>query len=375
MIGPGPGGDQEVLGKHLPGFLDEIQRLSLAELEHESAPGIPVFKRCGGPGLLVPERLGGRGLNVIEAMRLQRAIGRYAPSVAVATTMHQFSVATLAELSAANDGMEWLVLEAIGRQNLLVASGFAEGDPAGQVLRPSVKVEPGVGGYVISGVKKPCSLSRSMDMITVSMLIGSGSDERIAVALISARDPGVTVKPFWTSPTLAATETGEVILSGVKVPPTVVSAAGAPEDLDDIQIRGYLWFELLICAAYLGIASALVWRAVQSGRGDPVRRVAAVAELEAGMAALEGIGHRFMAGEPGPDLLAHALLVRYCVEDHIIRATDLGMMMAGVLDFALAPDTALLLASARALSWHPPSRRRGEPVLSSYLAGEPLSAF
>lgn len=375
MIAPRPDTDEQVLRKYLPGFVDEIETLSLARLEDASSPGIAVFKRCGGPGLLVPEQLGGRGLSVIEAMRLQRAIGRYAPSVAVATTMHQFSVATLAELNAAGDGMEWLVLEAIARQNLLVASGFAEGDPAGQVLRPSVKVEPGIGGYVISGVKKPCSLSRSMDMITVSMLIGSGADEQIAVALVSARDPGVTVKPFWTSPTLTATETGEVVLSGVKVPPTVVSAAGAPEDLDDIQIRGYLWFELLICAAYLGIASALVWRAVAAGRGDESRRVAAVTELETGMAALEGVGHRFMAGEAGPDLLALALLVRYGVEDHIIRATDLGMLMAGVLDFALAPDTALLLASARALSWHPPSRRRGEPVLSGYLAGNPLSAF
>jgi alkylation response protein AidB-like acyl-CoA dehydrogenase len=308
-------------------------------------------------------------------MRLQRAIGRHAPSVAVATTMHQFSVATLAELCAAGDGMEWLVLEAIGRQNLLVASGFAEGDPAGQILRPSVKVEQGTGGYLISGVKKPCSLSRSMDMITVSMLIGSGDQEQIAVALVSARDPGVTVKPFWTSPTLIATETGEVRLTGVKVPPTVVSAAGAPEDLDDIQIRGYLWFELLISAAYLGIAGALVWRAVQAGRGDDSRRVSAVAELEAGIAALEGIGHRFKAGEAGPDVLASALLVRYAVEDHVIRATDLAMLITGVMDFALAHDAALLLASARALSWHPPSRRRGEPVLSRYLAGEPLSAF
>jgi alkylation response protein AidB-like acyl-CoA dehydrogenase len=375
VIAPRPDTDQEVLRKYLPGFLDEIETLSLGELEDASSPGIAAFKRCGGPGLLVPERFGGRGLNVIEAMRLQRAIGRYAPSVAVATTMHQFSVATLAELCAVGDGMEWLVLEAIGRQNLLVASGFAEGDPAGQVLRPSVQVERSTGGYVISGVKKPCSLSRSMDMITVSMLIGSGGDEQIAVALISARDPGMTVKPFWTSPVLAATETGEVLLSRVKVPQTVVSAAGAPEDLDDIQIRGYLWFELLICAAYLGIAGALVWRAVQAGRGDDQRRVTAVAELEAGIAALEGIGHRFMAGESGPDLLALALLVRYGVEDHVIRATDLAMLMTGVLDFALAPDPALLLASARALSWHPPSRRRGEPVLSSYLAGNPLSAF
>ena len=63
------------------------------------------------------------------AIRVQRAIGSRSPSLAVATTMHHFSLATLVEMAAAPNGAgtEWLVLEGVARQKLYVASGFAEG--------------------------------------------------------------------------------------------------------------------------------------------------------------------------------------------------------------------------------------------------------
>jgi hypothetical protein len=53
-----------------------------------------------------------------------------APSLAVATTMHHFTIATLLEINPENRGLEGEhLLESVARGNLYVASGFAESQP------------------------------------------------------------------------------------------------------------------------------------------------------------------------------------------------------------------------------------------------------
>ncbi|MFT4034270.1 MAG: acyl-CoA dehydrogenase family protein [Patulibacter sp.] len=291
--------------------------------------------------------------------------------------MHQFTIATLVEVTKLRSGMEWLVIESVARQNLLVASGFAEGSGGGHVLRPTMKVRRDIGGYRISGVKRPCSLSSSMDMLAVSMLVSDHPDgEQFAVALVSARDPGMSVLPFWRSPVLGGAETNEVILADVDAPESVVSYAGSPDDLDTVQIRGYLWFQLLIASAYVGVASRLVAMGLDAAGPEASDAIAAVAALETAISALEGAGAAFEA-DHGDDesLLARVLLVRHGVEDLVVRASDLGLRLVGARGFAASGDAAVLLASCRALSWHPPSRERALPSLASYLSGAALTAF
>lgn len=366
------------LDRFMPGFREELGGLPLAEVEREGGPGIGAYRRAGGPGLLVPESFGGGGLSVLEAMAVQRGVGRLAPSTAVATTMHQFSIATLVEVTKLGGGMEWLVVESIARQQLLVASGFAEGDAGGAVLRPRVEVEVERGGYRISGTKKPCSLSRSMDMLAVSLLAENGDGERLGVALVSAKDPGLTVAPFWRNPVLGGAETGEVTLDRVRVPESVMSWAGTPDELDEVQKRGYLWFELLIASAYAGIAGRLVAEGIAVAGAEAAGAVEAASQIETAVAALDGAGQAFAALDPdgdSTDLLARTLLVRQGVEDLLVRATDLGFGMVGAIGFALSDEAATLLAASRALAWHPPSRRRSHGSLASYLGGGPLKSF
>ena len=76
------------------------------------------------------------GASMTEAIHIQRAIGSRSPSLAVATTMHHFSVASLVELTATGNGFEWAMLEAIATNNWLLSSGFAEGKPGQHILRP-----------------------------------------------------------------------------------------------------------------------------------------------------------------------------------------------------------------------------------------------
>jgi hypothetical protein len=63
----------------------------------------------------------------LQAVRAQRAIACRAPSLAVARTMHHFTIATLMEIDHEDPGPEAELLEFVARGNLYVASGFAEG--------------------------------------------------------------------------------------------------------------------------------------------------------------------------------------------------------------------------------------------------------
>jgi hypothetical protein len=79
-----------------------------------------------------------------------------------------------------------------------------------------------------------------------------------------------------------------------------------------------------------------------------------------------------MAGERGPDLLARALFVRFAVQSAVERAAACAAELLGGMAFVTAPDVALLLASVRALAFHPPSRGSISPALDCHLNGGTL---
>ena len=121
--------ERETLEKLLPGLDEALARIPLMEMERPGNPSIPVYRQLGGPGLLIPTRLGGRGASPLQAVCAQRAIACRAPSLAVATTMHHFTIATVMEVNLEVAGQEAEFLESVARGNLYVASGFAESQP------------------------------------------------------------------------------------------------------------------------------------------------------------------------------------------------------------------------------------------------------
>jgi len=364
--------ERAALEKLLPGLDGELARIPLMEMERPGNPSIARFRQLGGPGLLIPARFGGRGASPLEALRAQRAIGCRAPSLAVATTMHHFTIASLMEINPEDPGLEGDLLESIAHGNLYVASGFAEGKTGTSIQTSSLRVERGPGGLLLNGSKKPCSLSLSMDLFTVSTPAPEGMDAGLAAAIIPAETPGIKRRPFWQSPILAGAESDEVILKDVSVPEDALLPLGGSGRSNPVQDRGFLWFELLIAASYLGIASALVERVLSSGRGSVADRVSLAIEVECAMAALEGIARGMQAGERGNEELGRMLLVRYAVQSAIDRATSLAVELLGGMAFIQSPEVPYLLAASRALSLHPPARPATGKRLDAYLAGSPL---
>lgn len=370
--------ERTALTKFLPELDEKLAHIPLLEMEKPQNPAIQIFRELGGPGLLIPTKYKGLGATPLEAVRVQRAIATRAPSLAIATTMHHFSIATIVEMIAQSSGtgFEWMLLEGIAQQNLYVASGFAEGKTGTGILSPHMQVKRTANGVTVSGSKKPCSLATSMDLLTASVSIPnkSGDGSELAVVTIPATTPGIERRPFWTNSVLAGAESDEVILHDVKVPEQLISYTGSSGNLDYVQTRGFLWFELLISASYLGIASALVERTIAASKGTPSERTLLGIEVEGAMAALEGVAQSMMVGDSdqGNDQLARILFVRYAVQRAIERVTAHAVELLGGMAFISSPEVAYLFAAARPLAFHPPSRLSISPSLDKYLAGESL---
>lgn len=371
--------ERTILAKLLPDLDTALRETPLMELERPGSPGIRFFRDSGGPGLLVPESHQGRGASALDAVRVQRAIGSRSPSLAVATTMHHFSMATLVGLGDRGDGrgLEWLLIEGVAADNRIIASGFAEGRRGAGILEPTMTAEVTEDGVRISGVKRPCSLARSMDVLTASVLVPreDGQGDELAVALVPAESEGVTVSGFWSSAFLAGAESDQVTLNEVVVPPELLlrTAATAQGGIDELQTAGLIWFQLLMTGSYLGTASALVERVLLNDRIPEPERVRLFVETEAAAAAAEGLARSVDDGDLGESALAQALYVRYGVQDVIARVVPRAVELLGGLSFMTSDEVGHLAACANGLALHPPSRARMTGPFADYLADRPLT--
>jgi alkylation response protein AidB-like acyl-CoA dehydrogenase len=366
--------ERETLEEFLPGLDKYLRDIPLADLERPGNGALQVFRDVGGPALLVPEEYGGRGATLIDAVRIQRAVGSRSPSLAVATTMHHFSVASLVELTAAGNGFEWAMLTAVAENSWLLSSGFAEGRPGQHILTPTMRGTVVDGGLRVSGVKKPCSLTWSMDLMSASVAVADpdGGPDRLAVVLIPAETAGIERSRFWQSEALAGAESDQVTLHDVLVPEALVFWPADGETMDPVQARGFVWFELLVSASYLGAASRLADRVVEQGRGTDEDRALLAVELQSAAAALEHVAGAAGAGEDNDDLLARALFARYATERTLERVVPAAAAAAGGMAFIGSSEIAYLLGVTRALAFHPPSRPAASGPLARYLAGSAL---
>lgn len=367
---------REACESFLPGLLSDLTATPLEELEAPGNPGIAAFRSRGGPALVIPKVYRGLGASPLEAIQAVRAIGAHSPSTAVATTMHHFSVATLFALadSVKNSGMEWALLEGIAEQNLLVASGFAEGRPGQGILSPTMSGVPVPGGYTVSGSKRPCSLSVSMDLLTASAALPADGGTEMAVLLIPKDTPGIEVHPFWTTWALAGAESDEVRLTDVFVDEQLMMRSEGAEqgELDELQTVGFIWFELLISASYLGMASALVEHVLTRGPGHAAERAAVASQLETAWLLIECIARMVMDSELSNDALGKTLIARYGAQDALGGAVRGAVELLGGMAFVRNRQTAYLAAVTHALAFHPPSRSSVALPLLDYFAGHTL---
>ncbi len=363
----------ELLDQCMPGFREAVRALPFEEREGASGKLLQLFKESGGVDTAIPASHGGKGLNARQLVMIQRAIGALSPALAVATNMHQFSIATLVEMAKVSSGVEWMLLQAIAENRMLVASAFAEGAAGASILEPFLEAVVEGQDYVLRGSKKPCSLSRSMDLITVSIRVPSENGHRLAVALIPADSPGIRVQPFWSSQILKAAESDEVVFDDVVVNEKMISYSGEKSELDHVQLSGFVWFELLLTSSYLGAASRMLEKMIEAPRANDSDLVFAASMLECSASALAGLAAEFDVSQETAEraeILGRILLTRYATQDAINAAVSRCSEALGGMRFITDPEVAYLIAATKALAYHPPSRASMQANIRGWLKGD-----
>ncbi len=363
--------ERDILESYLPGLLEYLDSTPLMDLENRDSDAIAKFKEFGGTGLIVPKKLGGLGATALDAVRAQRAIGSRSPSLGAATTMHHLSIASLIEFAQGASEDERALIKALVEQHAVIASGFSEGTPGGSVFIPTMKAKKVGDVYVVNGSKKPCSLSRSMDMLTASVEVegvGDKDGER-AVALIPANLEGMTVTKFWNTPLLEGSQSDEIDLHNVEVPADLVLLNSEDDPDGTHEMTGYLWFGMLISANYLGGATMLLEKMLAADKGDYEGYTRAAAEIEAGMAAIESVARAVDDGERGQDISVRLLFCRIAIRDALVRASSVAIESLGGMGFIKSPDVGYLAGALQAFAFHPPSRRSISETLTRYHGG------
>jgi alkylation response protein AidB-like acyl-CoA dehydrogenase len=364
--------ERAVLDRVLPGFDEWLAKLGTAEAENPDSHVIDEFRKAGGGNAMIPACFGGHGLSCYEGARFQRAIGSRAPALAVASTMHHYKVAWLAQVLE-DDSAD--VLIDIAAKRHLVASCGAEGRSGKQLFAPGIQVAAAEGGLRISGTKRPCSLVRSMGLLT---LLAPGPEDsrypgQLLIVMIPATTPGLTWEPFWGNRALRAAQTDAILLRDVYVEDRRIVVLGDPEGSTERLNSLMLLFLPLITAAYLGIATGQVERLFTEGRGAAADRVAALGPLETAAAAVEALARDVDGGPHDQALLGRMLLVRYTAQRAIAEATDRVLELLGGMNFVTGGDGVDLLAASRALAFHPPAESAMRERMDAWLGGGDLT--
>lgn len=361
-----------------PGLLKSLAELPLLEREAADSPVLEIFRDHGGAGLLVPPAYGGAGADALDAVRVTRALGSSSPSLAAAATMHNFTAAmlfALADRVVPPTPSQHALLAKIAPQGMFLASGWAEGRTQQDILNPAVSAAAVKDGFVLNGAKKPCSLSRSMDLLTASVTLPSDDGApQLAVLLIPADSEGLSVHPFWSSQILAGAQSDEVRLRDVHVPAELV-IRGTPDDpdrLDDLQTATFVWFEMLITSAYVGVASTLTELVMNQGRGSVTDRAALGIQLESAVALTEGTARAVRDGMVGEEAVAATLTARFAVQKVLAGIADVAVELLGGMAFINSSEIAYLTAALHPLAFHPPGRTSSSPHLVDYFTGGSL---
>jgi alkylation response protein AidB-like acyl-CoA dehydrogenase len=246
-----------------------------------------------------------------------------------------------------------------------------------------MSARPVEGGLLVSGAKKPCSLARSMTMLTASVEVRRADAEQgeLAVVLVPASSEGVRIEDFWTTPVLAGAESDAVVLTDVEVPEALVVRTDMVPGgaLDATHRLGFIWFELLMTASYAGIAAGLVEEALGNVRAPDGEVVRCWAQLRTTLAALGSIADALDSGPSTPgdrvddSLLGEVLLVRYQLQDALPRLAATCAEALGGMAFIRSADLAHRLASLQCLAFHPPARNRAAAALRGLYNGRSLT--
>jgi alkylation response protein AidB-like acyl-CoA dehydrogenase len=364
------------------GAADEQGLLSEAILDR--------LRDAGYFGLPVPAAFEGRGAGLLECAAVQRSLARADPALAIALNMHLFSIGMAVEHWLLYQDTCGLLLEAIATQNRIVSSAFAEPGLGGSILHSNSKATRVDGGYVVSGVKTPCSLAGQCDLISLQMEAVPAEPDGLLLAVIPAATDGVRVERSWDSLGMRASASDTLVLEDVFVPDELVFHRCEPGyDDDEVFAAGLVWFCVTTTATYIGVAEAALGAAREElhrlqlsylgeSRADLPSVQSQLGEVVAGSLTLESacVGAARLLDSRAHDpraLVPLAVAIKHASVEVCIRAVEISAELLGGLAYARGGTPARLWRDVQAARFHPPTRLASREILGRWALGLPFS--
>jgi len=361
---------------------DEAGVLSPATLDR--------LRDTGYFGLPVPAVLHGGGANLLECATIQRRLSAADPALAIAVNMHMFSIGMAVEHWLRRGDTCGLLLDAIATQKRIVASAFAEPGLGGALLRSNAKARRTKGGYMVTGIKTPCSLAAHCDLVCFQMYADPAEPEGLMIAVVPSRMQGVRIERTWDALGMRASASDTIVLEECFVPDELIFHRGEPGVYDNaVFAAGLVWFCVTVAAIYLGIAQAAIdaackelhrstlshlartYAELPSMQGQLGEIVSATLASEASCAA---IAARLDSRQHDPRCLAPlAVAVKHQAADACIRAVEGSAELVGGRSYARTGIFARLWRDVQSSRFHPPTRLATRQILGKWMLGLPFS--
>jgi alkylation response protein AidB-like acyl-CoA dehydrogenase len=289
----------------------EIVRTARAFAESELAPHVAEWDREGRTpraaidklgelgflGMLVPESWGGSGLDTVTYLLALEEIARIDPSMAVTMSVHN-SLPTRLLLAHGGDELRERYLRPMAAGEMLGAFALSEAQAGSDPSRLSCRARRDGDGYVLEGTKAWVTNGGVADLVIVFARTGGEGASGISAFVVEAVWEGYTVGKEEKKMGLRASNTTEVVMTGLRVP--VTHRLGEEGRGLEYALASLEHGRLGIAAQALGIAQACLDLGIAYARerrafGRPIGEFQAIrfmlAQLAAEIAAARSLTH------------------------------------------------------------------------------------
>ncbi|MDJ0677156.1 MAG: acyl-CoA dehydrogenase family protein [Calothrix sp. MO_167.B42] len=339
-------------------FMEEIANHSVTEMEALAPLELKkIIQKSKLARLTTPKKYNGEELNLVDTIQVIQLVAEHAPSLSIMLCMHYHVVATLAVFTdIIPEGKQ--ILRDVGEHNALVASAFAEGVPGRDIFTSTVISQTVEGGVLISGSKKPCTMTTVADYYA-TFIVDCENKNFSGLAFVKHGLEGITTKEFWPSELLKAADSNQINFKNVMVPKAYVKL-GFIEEMTAMLSFGLAAFNLMISAAYLGITTRLSKKLpakVFEKKHIYVELYGYILQAHYSTIALANE----LAQTDDPEKAANKILIlRYRTQKTLKDIVAIVCENIGGMNFLKDPEVLYLLSITNFIAFHPISRSQFE---------------
>lgn len=339
-------------------FMEEVANRSVTEMETLTPLELKdIIQKSELTGLIIPKQYGGKGLNLVDAIQIIQLVAEQAPSMSIMLCMHYHVVVTLALFTDIIPEAKQILRDA-GENNALVASAFAEGVPGRDIFTSTVFSQAVEGGVVISGSKKPCTMTTVADYYATS-IVDYEDENSSGIAFVKQGQEGVKTKKFWPSELLKAADSNQVIFDNVMIPKAYMKL-GSTEEMSAMLSFGLAAFNLMISAAYMGIVTKLSKKLPEKVFGKKHIYVELYGHILQAHYSTIGLALE-LAQTDDPETVANKILIlRYRTQKTLKDIVAIICENIGGMNYLKDPEIPYLAAVANFITFHPISRSQFE---------------